>query len=330
MEELRVLSSSKTAELSSKCNRLNDLIGEKHWLSVGSYKESILRNQLRESIPSNFTVGTGFTLSYQKEPPAGKPVKKISKQVDILVWESARHAPLFRDGEFSIIPAHACRAAVEVKGNLTNKALKEGLENLDSVIISIANCHDQDIRRLFKALYAYELDEDVEFPKALFNKLHQLYSNVLQRLRWSAAVPEARCVLWIDALIVQGHGIVCLQFWEVNNERTPVYIAMKPRNTETLDDTYGFMERQILAGLSASQFSTAIGGYEINVAAEVTRRGFKRLPDHSVMVLGTVPSRIESLGGVTDPKEIARMLYRPRKRRSEAGKTRPHGKVKKT
>ncbi|MGL1044646.1 hypothetical protein ACSTD6_20785 [Vibrio vulnificus] len=47
---------SYSHELQSKMKRLDGLIGRHHWLSVGEYKESILRDLLTELLPKKFEV----------------------------------------------------------------------------------------------------------------------------------------------------------------------------------------------------------------------------------------------------------------------------------
>ena len=124
---IKDLSATYTSELQSKMARLDGLIGAKHWYSVGSYKEALIREQIGTKVPRQFEVGTGFVLSV-----TGRG-RVISKQIDVLVWDSQRHSPIFRDGDFVVIPPEACRAAIEVKGSLGATELKEGLDNLDSL-----------------------------------------------------------------------------------------------------------------------------------------------------------------------------------------------------
>ncbi len=324
--EIHALSCSKTAELKSKFTRLDRLIGDSHWLSVGSYKESILRNQLRETVPGRFTVGTGFTFSVRRDQPNGNAHGGISKQTDILIWDSSEHAPLFRDGDFVVIPSHACRAAVEVKGNLNHAALTEGLANLDAVVLSMANLYDIRRTGLYLALFAYELDDEVKFPKTILNALHKLYASEPDwRQKWSRSPDphsNSERLPWIDAIVVRGHGVISLVFYDVNGVRTPAYVTRRPFNPAALDDTYGFMERGILASLRVLQHSTGLGGYGVNVAGEINRRGFGPPQNEETMLVGIAPRDVKKLGTETDPTTIKRLLYKPRKTRAKETKPR--------
>ncbi|WP_206755122.1 DUF6602 domain-containing protein, partial [Leptolyngbya sp. FACHB-711] len=85
--------SSYNAELLSKVSRLDELIGRDHWLSVGNYKESILRSLISNILPRKYEVSTGFILASNRK---GEILK--SRQIDIIIWDSANYAPIFRDG----------------------------------------------------------------------------------------------------------------------------------------------------------------------------------------------------------------------------------------
>jgi hypothetical protein len=53
MNELDEFFQSSNKELSSTVKRLDKLIGDNHWLSVGMYKETLLKNHCKELSPGN-------------------------------------------------------------------------------------------------------------------------------------------------------------------------------------------------------------------------------------------------------------------------------------
>lgn len=114
-------------ELSAQKKRLDGILGDKHWLSVGTYKESLIRRLLRARIPTQFEVGTGFVLAYDDKK------RLLSRQIDVLIWDSGQHPALFRDQDFVIIPPEAFRCAIEVKSLLTHDELSKALRNLESL-----------------------------------------------------------------------------------------------------------------------------------------------------------------------------------------------------
>jgi hypothetical protein len=115
--------------LSSKVDLLGRLIGDAHYPSLGRYKERLLADAIRGFLPRAVEVGTGFVLFPHADPnPPGGPdfhdplnqsAYSISRQCDILVYDSTRYPVVFRDGDFVVIRPEAVRAVIEVKGSLS-------------------------------------------------------------------------------------------------------------------------------------------------------------------------------------------------------------------
>jgi hypothetical protein len=130
-------------ELQAVQNRIRNFIGEVHWPSDGSWKESVLRTILRRYLPPSFTVGSGFILT-----PDG-----VSTQVDILVCDDS--APfLFRDGDFLIVPADCVRAVVEVKTKIASERFRDALRKLDDISMLMRRRCVR--KRPFIGLFSYE------------------------------------------------------------------------------------------------------------------------------------------------------------------------------
>ena len=166
-------SRSLTDEVNATIHRIDELIGDTHWPSVGGYKESVIRKQLVDYLPARYSVGTGFVIS----PTDGDPVR--SKQIDVLIWDSHNYAPTFVDGAFVIIPPQALRVAIEVKGNLTGEMLREGLDNLDSLtkfipIVLRDHSGDEHARSGFRR-YIVAAQSPLKFPNAIFDQIYGHY-----------------------------------------------------------------------------------------------------------------------------------------------------------
>ena len=95
---------SLTQELNALKNRVRHFIKDRHWLSDGLWKESVLRAVLRRHLPRHLEVGSGFIV-------AGS---EVSTQVDILIYDS-NYPILFRDGDFVVVTPDLVRAVIEVK-----------------------------------------------------------------------------------------------------------------------------------------------------------------------------------------------------------------------
>jgi len=112
-------------------NRVRLLIGDKHWLSDGEYKESILRRILRDRLPAECSIARGFVYF-----PA---LDEVSTQIDILIHKST-HPVLFRDGDFVIVTPDAVASVIEVKTKFDDLTkIEKALEKLSKVVLGIRN-----------------------------------------------------------------------------------------------------------------------------------------------------------------------------------------------
>jgi hypothetical protein len=122
---------------STRLNMLARVIGDVHHPSLGNYKERLLTATIRNHVPKAFSVGTGFVL-FPRERSASSAIPpgydalnqsdyEVSRQCDILVYDSATYPPVFEDGDFVVLRPEAVRAVVEVKGSLDN-------EEIDSIV----------------------------------------------------------------------------------------------------------------------------------------------------------------------------------------------------
>ena len=124
---------------STRIELLERVIRGSHYPSLGRYKERLLSQLIRDYIPSQFEVGTGFVLFPHEDssPPGGPeyhdPLNQsafaVSRQCDILVFDSTTVPPVFRDDDFVVVRPEAVSAVIEVKGSLT---LPETTSILDS------------------------------------------------------------------------------------------------------------------------------------------------------------------------------------------------------
>lgn len=112
----------------SRIDLLAQVIQDAHYPSLGSYKERLLSETIRNYLPRSVEVGTGFVLFPHEDasPPGGKanhdPLNRsaftVSRQCDILVFDSATYPPVFRDGDFVVLRPESVKAVIEVKGSL--------------------------------------------------------------------------------------------------------------------------------------------------------------------------------------------------------------------
>jgi hypothetical protein len=112
---------SLTAELDALKNRVRNFIQDRHWLTEGQWKESVLRAFLRRNLPRSVQVGRGLVITESE----------ISKQIDILIYDSTKPL-LFQDGDLVIAPPDAVLGIIEVKTSLNSLRFKEAVEVLSA------------------------------------------------------------------------------------------------------------------------------------------------------------------------------------------------------
>jgi len=246
--------SSYNDELLSKVSRLDELIGRDHWLSVGSYKESILRSLISNILPRKFEVSTGFILASDKE---GKLLK--SRQMDIIIWDSVNYAPIFRDGEFVIIPPEACSAVVEVKGKLTSTELRDSLTNIDSLMEFCLTAYPV-YNHINKYIFAYDIAENFRFPDGLWQVISNSYTRgnfipLEERMQLSnKAVSPSNCwnpLFSIDAIFVLPLGAIKRDVRWFNDTVRFMFEAYTTASNSH-NHTYAYFESDLQAHLATT------------------------------------------------------------------------------
>ena len=294
---LAAVSRSFSSELTSRVGRLDGIIGNRHWLSVGNYKESLVRDLLRRHLPSRLTVSTGFVLAQL----GGKRV--LSRQIDVLVWNSHDHGPYLVDGEFVIVPPDALVAAIEVKGNLTRAALWDAIHALDSL------SPFRDIPRFvgpetkfFKAIFAYQRDAKLTFPEGMLDILSSYYHSdttwkFADRLKWLQqldTLPNGTFP-FVDVVATLGTGVIALREWFVNKETMPAYTAWATVDANG-DDTYGFLQREFLANILSKGKPRWLSMHAPGAATLLDANGADLLPGKCAVLLRDAAGEITSIG----------------------------------
>jgi hypothetical protein len=275
-------------ELRAKVARLDGLVGRSHWLSVGTYKENLLRSLLRNRLPSKYEVGTGFVLAQANNQ------RIISKQIDLLIWDSNSHSPFFRDGEFVIVAPEALAAAIEVKSTLDPGKLKNSLENLDSLMLFLDFIPRHQV--VHRSVFAF--DCSIGFPTTIFDGLSRHYRKFeglpIQRRLQLSGDQDRWSLPWIDNIAVLDQGAVNCAKWSINGRDVVSYAAYSTVPGHDSIDAYGFLERSLFMDLMLGYqkyvarhtypgFATALFA---NSARMLQQNGFIVLPDEAVTQVG--------------------------------------------
>jgi hypothetical protein len=121
-----------------KVDWLAQLIAGVHDPSLGNYKERLLRTIIANFIPKRYEVGTGFVLfptrKLQEEgevfgdATSTDAPHEVSKQLDIIVYDSSSYPVVFRDEDFVVVRPEAVNAIVEVKGALDQTGTDDAVD----------------------------------------------------------------------------------------------------------------------------------------------------------------------------------------------------------
>jgi hypothetical protein len=110
-------------ELLIKLNQTRQFI-KKHNPTIGILTEEILRSFLKTYLPKSISVEQGFILSENGE---------ISKQCDILIYDSNFYAPFYRINDIVVVPADSVIAVIEVKTTLTKPIFHDVINYFENI-----------------------------------------------------------------------------------------------------------------------------------------------------------------------------------------------------
>lgn len=87
-----------------------------HAPSVGSFYEALVETALREVLPGDLCVGTGFVYDSMR--------RRVSPQLDLIVYSNKKNSPIYQRSNFNILSARDVVSCVEIKKTLTSDVLK--------------------------------------------------------------------------------------------------------------------------------------------------------------------------------------------------------------
>ena len=110
-------------ELLLKLNQSRQFI-KKHNPTIGILTEEILRSFLKNYLPKSISVEQGFILSQNGE---------MSKQCDILIYDSNNYAPFYRINDIVVVPSDSVLAVIEVKTTLTKQIFHNVIDYFENI-----------------------------------------------------------------------------------------------------------------------------------------------------------------------------------------------------
>ena len=110
-------------ELLIKLNQIKQFI-KKHNPTIGTLTEEILREFLKTYLPKAISIEQGFIMTSTGE---------LSKQCDIIIYDSHLYAPYYRLNDIVIVPTESVVAVIEVKTTITKQIFHEVINYFNSL-----------------------------------------------------------------------------------------------------------------------------------------------------------------------------------------------------
>lgn len=154
---------SLSLELSALKNRVRHLIKNRHGLTDGEWKESVLRTILRRHLPSTLKVGRGFVVK-----PSGP-----SKQIDVLIYDASKPL-LYQDGDLVMITSDSVKGIIEVKSTISKiceltKYAKVLVDNTEFICNGFE--YKDERESIFVGLFSYDSELRESHSKQALERL---------------------------------------------------------------------------------------------------------------------------------------------------------------
>jgi len=162
---------SLSLELTGLKNRVRDFMQDPHWLTVGEWKESVLRAVLRRHLPDNMKVGRGFVLNSRTH----------SKQIDVLLYDASKPI-LFRDADLVFITDDAVMGIIEVKSKIYKNTIKDDLNKISDNAEFINRRNNQHDRNIFIGLFGYETDLEDDNKRWILEQIKNVSNHNMNRI----------------------------------------------------------------------------------------------------------------------------------------------------
>jgi hypothetical protein len=198
---------------------IDRLIGSGHHHgSEGDYCEDLLRQFLRQVLPTRYSVDHGFIRYTPRLGLSGQSC--VSRQIDVIVHDSFDYAPVFRSGEFVIVLPEAVTAVIEVKKRLTSGELGDALSGLARVN-EVLQASGRPLLKTFTGVFAFTADEDL-CPKT--KELSDSYINRIKQV-CDGHTPRSHVP---DAIIVADGHVFCRSEYEHQTDQHRFVIHRLP------------------------------------------------------------------------------------------------------
>lgn len=286
-EQIQDAATQPTRELQEMIKSLSFWLENIHHPSEGGYIEYAVRSYLRRRIPRRFEISTGFISTVQKKVVTdgrNRIFRKVSRQFDILIWDSHNFPPLFRADDFVILAPESVKVIIEITKCLTREKLFTDLGKFDDLF----DFYSRE-RLLFRPYTAILALKSSNKNNNLLQYLEQFYlfeSSIPVPCRYSTLRsflkipspylhPPLSLPSFIDSICVLDQGLLKNQ---VENLRFNSNSIIRYYALESHDDTaiiFGCFERDVIFYLSES--AAQLSGFRessIDIYRELVQSNF--------------------------------------------------------
>ena len=183
----------------------------------GRFVESLVIEFLRKSLPTQLEVASGFVVSV-------KDMALRSGQIDILVYDKQKYAPVMKYGDAVVIHDRAVIAAISVKKNITRNEITSEFKSLSNIG---AICGQNGQPKPYLAVFALDIRERASFETTVEDAFNRIVAAHPERKQgWAGSE-------LVNDLIVLNQFIIKKSDWkDKNNKETNAKYAICGGNYE--------------------------------------------------------------------------------------------------
>jgi hypothetical protein len=139
-------------ELKAIQDRIRTLVP--NWLEDGMYKEAVLKSAIRNFLPKNFDIASGYVI--RKTGQRGN--HEVSKQIDIIIYDNT-YPVFFHKEELAIVTADSVRAIIEVKSSTNSENCTTTLRKSNEKGQFIFEGSQNQTIPLFNGIFYYNIND---------------------------------------------------------------------------------------------------------------------------------------------------------------------------
>jgi hypothetical protein len=151
---------SISKELISIKDRVRNFIDDRHWGEDGRYKEIIFSEVLKNVLPQNVTVATGFIMGDRNQ---------LSTQIDIIIYKK-EYPVLFKIADFVVVLKESVIGIIEVKSNIGSTNIGTTIEKSHKNGILIGG-------NIFNGVFGYETEFKFDGANSLSRCIGDAFQN---------------------------------------------------------------------------------------------------------------------------------------------------------